>query len=49
MIDIFDNEIIKKIEDKRKMNHHKPLNQIKHGDTIHVTFDKGLFGFKYLN
>lgn len=48
-IDIFDKEIIKKIEDKRKMNHQKPLNQIKHGDTIHVTFDKGLFGFKYLN
>jgi len=49
MIDIFDNEIIKKIEDKRKMNHQKPLNQVKHGDTIHVNFDKGLFGFKYLN
>ena len=48
-IDIFDKEIIKKIEDKRKMNHQKPLNQIKHGDTIHVNFSKGLFGFKYLN
>lgn len=37
-----------KINEKRKRNQLKPLNQVKHGDTVIVVFDKGLFGFKYL-
>lgn len=37
-----------KINEKRKRNQLEPLNQVKHGDTVNVVFDKGLFGFKYL-
>ncbi|WP_312075074.1 hypothetical protein [Chryseobacterium sp.] len=46
---IYKEEFIEKIEKKRQMNHQKSLHQIKHGDTIHVDFEKGLIGFKYLN
>lgn len=47
--EILDDEILNKIEKNRAKSQLKPLNQIKHGDTVNVIFDKGLFGFKYLN
>ncbi|WP_333851052.1 hypothetical protein [Epilithonimonas sp.] len=47
--EILEDEILNKIEKNRARNQLKPLNQIKHGDTVNVIFDKGLFGFKYLN
>lgn len=47
--EIVEDEILNKIEKNRVRNRLKPLNQIKHGDTVNVIFDKGLFGFKYLN
>jgi len=43
-----ENEIFNRIEKNRVRNQLKPLNQIKHGDTVNVIFEKGLFGFKYL-
>lgn len=46
---IFDDSFTEKIDRKRKMNQQKSLSQLKHGDTINVFYDKGLFGFKYLN
>ncbi|WP_312341532.1 hypothetical protein [Chryseobacterium binzhouense] len=46
---IVQNNFIEKIDRKRKLNQQKILIQIKHGDTVNVLYDKGLFGFKYLN
>lgn len=46
---IFDDNIMKKIDRKRKINKQKTLLEIKHGDTVNVLYDKGLLGFKYLN
>lgn len=42
-------EFIEKIDKTRERNHLEPLSKIKHGDTVHVDYKKGLFGFKYLN
>jgi len=46
---ILDNNFIEKIDNQRTINQQENLIQIKHRDTINVFFDKGLFGFKYLN
>ncbi|MGO4708257.1 hypothetical protein AB4Y90_03880 [Chryseobacterium sp. 2TAF14] len=46
---ISDRKFFTRLNEKRKINKAQPLNQIKHGDTINVVYDKGLFGFKYLN
>lgn len=47
--ELTDRKFFNQLKEKRKINHVQPLNQIKHGDTINVVYDKGLFGFKYLN
>lgn len=46
--EILEDEIFNRIEKNRVRNQLKPLNKIKHGDTVNVVFEKGLFGFKYL-
>lgn len=47
--ELTDRKFFNQLKEKRKINHVQPLDQIKHGDTINVVYDKGLFGFKYLN
>lgn len=47
--ELTDRKFFNQLKEKRKINHVRPLDQIKHGDTINVVYDKGLFGFKYLN
>lgn len=47
--DVTNRKFFTRLNEKRKINKAQPLNQIKHGDTMIVIYDKGLLGFKYLN